>query len=50
MVRRIYGALAGTAATVEESVLLKEKNSEAQREVDVLVTTTVAGHRIRVGV
>ncbi len=50
VVLRIYGALSGTASTVEESVLLKEKNSEAEREVDVLVTSSVAGHLMRVAV
>lgn len=50
LVLRIYAALAGTAATVEESVLLKEKNSDAKREVDVLVTTSVAGHPLKVAV
>lgn len=50
VVLRIYAALAGTSATVEESVLLKEKNSDAEREVDVLVTTTVAGHSMKVAV
>lgn len=50
LVKRIHAALAGTEAEVEESALVKEKNSSAQREVDVLITTTVAGHKIRVAV
>ena len=50
IVLRIHAALAGTAATVEESVLLKEKNSDATREVDVLVSTSAAGHLIKVAV
>jgi len=50
LVLRIYVALAGTSATVEESALLKERNSDAHREVDVLVTTIVAGHSIRVAI
>ena len=50
LVKRIHTALAGTAAEVEESALVKEKNSSAQREVDVLISTTVAGHKIRVAI
>lgn len=50
IVARIYAVLAGTGAIVQESVLLKENNSDAKREVDVLVTTSVAGHQIRVAI
>ncbi|MCP3943531.1 MAG: hypothetical protein GY710_18925 [Desulfobacteraceae bacterium] len=50
LVLRIYSALSGANSSVEESVLLSEKNSSAKREVDVLVTSTVAGHNVRVAV
>lgn len=50
LVLRIYQALAGTGAHVEESVLVPEKNSDAKREVDVLVTALVAGHKTRIAI
>ncbi len=50
LVLRIYQALAGTGAKVEESVLVPEKNSNAMREVDVLVTANVAGHSTRLAI
>lgn len=50
VVRRIYQALAGTTASVAESVLLPEKYGDAMREVDVLVTTAVAMHEIKVAI
>ena len=50
IVRRIYEALAGTTAAVSESVLLSENHCDAVREVDVLVTTTVAMHDIKTAI
>jgi len=46
----IHRALATHGVTVEESVLVPEKNSETTREVDILLTTTVASHKVRVGI
>lgn len=46
----IHRALATRGITVEESVLVPEKNSETTREVDILLTTTVASHKVRVGI
>lgn len=50
IVLRIHQALAGIGVAVEESVLVPEKNSNAQREVDVLVTTSIAGHQTRIAI
>jgi len=50
LVLRIYSALGGANSSVEESVLLPEKNSRVKREIDVLVTSNVAGHSVRVAV
>ena len=50
LVLRIYQALGGTGVDVQESVLVPEKNSDAKREVDVLVTASVAGHRTRIAI
>lgn len=46
----IHRALATHGITVEESVLVPEKNSDTTREVDILLTTTVASHKVRVGI
>ena len=35
---------------VEESVLVPEKNAHTSREVDILLTTTVASHKVRVAI
>ncbi len=50
LVLRIYQALAGAGADVQESVLVPEKNSNSKREVDVLVTASVAGHKTRIAI
>ena len=47
---RIYKALSGPSINVEESALVKEKNSDAEREVDILITSTIASHTIRIAV
>ena len=49
LVFRIHQALAGTAS-VEESALVREKNSESKREIDVLITATIAGYPSRVAI
>lgn len=46
----IHRALANRGITVEESVLVPEKNSDTTREVDILLTTTVASHKVRIGI
>ena len=46
----IHKALAARGVTVEESVLVPEKNSDTTREIDILLTTTVASHKVRVGI
>lgn len=46
----IHRALATRGISVEESVLVPEKNSDTTREVDILLTTTIASHKVRVGI
>jgi len=50
LVFRIYQALSTGHATARESVLLKEKNSDAEREIDVLMTSAIAGHEVKIAV
>jgi len=47
---RIYKALSGPGIKVEESVLVKEKNSDAEREIDILISSTIASHTLRVAI
>jgi hypothetical protein len=50
LIARIYLQLAAHGAQVTESVLLRERTSNAEREVDVLIEQVVVGHRIRIAV
>lgn len=47
---RIYKALSGPSIKVEESAFVKEKNSDAEREVDILITSTIASHTLRIAI
>ena len=46
----IYSQMVPEGATVTESVLLKERNSESEREVDILIEDEIAGTRLRMAV
>jgi hypothetical protein len=50
LIRRIYKQIALHGATVDESVLLKERDSGTPREVDVLIELPAAGHVLRMAV
>ena len=50
LIKRIYAAMASDDATVQESVMLKEKHSSSNREVDILIEQSIAGHKIKIAV
>jgi len=50
LIHHIYRQLAPTGATVTESALVTERSSSTQREIDILVEHSVAGHRVRIGI
>jgi hypothetical protein len=48
--RRIYGQMVPEGANVTESAMLRERGSDSEREVDILVEHEIAGTRIRMAV
>jgi hypothetical protein len=46
----IYGQMVPEGATVTESALLKERNSDSEREVDILIEYEIAGTEFRLAV
>jgi len=50
LIHHIYQQLVPAGAIVTESSLLTERSSGTQREVDILVEHSIAGHKIRMGI
>lgn len=50
LVARVYTQLAPEGARVTESALVKERDSEAVREVDILIEHEIIGHRVRMAI
>jgi len=50
LIHFIYSQIVPEGATVTESVLLKEQNSPAKREVDILIEYEIAGTKLRIAV
>ncbi|MEZ4869690.1 MAG: hypothetical protein R3C14_50660 [Caldilineaceae bacterium] len=46
----IYEQLIPVGAVVTESAMLRERSSNVEREVDILVAHTIAGHTINIGI
>lgn len=46
----IYSQMVPEGATVTESALLKERNSNSEREVDILIEHEIAGTKLRMAV
>lgn len=50
LIHYIYSQLVPEGATVTESALLKERNSDSEREVDILIEHEIAGTKFRIAV
>jgi hypothetical protein len=50
LIHHIHTQMASLDAKVTESALLKERDSDAKREVDILIEDEVAGVKVRIAV
>ncbi len=50
LIHHIYTQLASEDAEVTEPAFVKERDSEAEREVDILIEDEVAGVKVRIAI